>query len=156
MQWGVSELLVLTLAAALVAAAVGDIRTRTISNRLNIAIALAAIPFWYVSEVALWPDVAIRIGVAAGVFAFFAAAFALGMMGGGDVKLLAALSLWLPPAAVVVLLVLMSLAGGALTLAMAIRHRIARREEKLEIPYGVAIAFGGLWLIGERFLYQFG
>ena len=156
MQWGVSELMILTLAAALVAAAVGDIRTRTISDRLNIAIALAAIPFWYVTDVGLWPDVAIRIGVAAAVFAFFAAAFALGMMGGGDVKLLAALSLWLPPAAVVALLVLMSLAGGALTLAMALRHRMARRKDKLEIPYGVAIAFGGLWLIGERFLNHFG
>jgi prepilin peptidase CpaA len=148
--------MILTLAAALVAAAVGDIRTRTISDRLNIAIALAAIPFWYVTDVGLWPDVAIRIGVAAAVFAFFAAAFALGMMGGGDVKLLAALSLWLPPAAVVALLVLMSLAGGALTLAMALRHRMARRKDKLEIPYGVAIAFGGLWLIGERFLNHFG
>ena len=33
---------------------------------------------------------------------------------------------------------------------------LAKREEKLEIPYGVAIAFGGLWLISERFLNQFG
>jgi prepilin peptidase CpaA len=156
MQWGVSEFLVLVLAAALVAAAVGDLRSRTIPNTLNIAIALAAIPFWYFSDVALWPDVAIRIGVAAAVFAFFTAAFLLGQMGGGDVKLLAALSLWLPPAAVVALLVVMSLAGGALTLVIAARHRLAKRKEKLEIPYGVAIAFGGLWLIGERFLNHFG
>jgi len=156
MQWGVSEILVLILAAALVAAAVGDLRTRTIPNWLNLAIAIAAIPFWYLSGVELWPDVALRIGIAAAVFALFAAAFALGMMGGGDVKLVAALSLWLPPAAVLALLVVMSLAGGALTLAMAARHRFARRTEKLEIPYGVAIAFGGLWLISERFLNQFG
>ena len=155
MQWGVSEILVLILAAALVAAAVGDVRTRTIPNWLNLAIAVAAIPFWYLTDVSLWPDVAVRVGIAAAVFAIFAAAFALGMMGGGDVKLVAALSLWLPPAAVLALLVVMSLAGGALTLAMAARHRIARRTEKLEIPYGVAIAFGGLWLISERFLNQF-
>jgi prepilin peptidase CpaA len=156
MQWGVSEFLVLILAAALVAAALGDIRTRSIPNRLNLAIALAAIPFWYFSDVAWWPDAAIRVGVAAAVFALFAAAFALGCIGGGDVKLVAALSLWLPPAAVAALLVLMSLAGGALTLFLAARHRIARRTERLEIPYGVAIAFGGLWLISERFLNQFG
>jgi len=156
MQWTVPELLVLILAAALVVAAVGDIRSRTIPNWLNLAIALGAIPFWYWSGLDLWPDVAWRIAIAAIVFAVFAGAFALGMMGGGDVKLVAAIALWLPPAAVLPLLVVMSLAGGALTLLMAVRHRLARRKEPLEIPYGVAIAFGGLWLIGERFLNQFG
>jgi len=39
---------------------------------------------------------------------------------------------------------------------MVVRQRISRPESALEIPYGVAIAFGGLWLIGQRFLYQFG
>jgi hypothetical protein len=39
---------------------------------------------------------------------------------------------------------------------MLIRKRLAKSEAPLEIPYGVAIAFGGLWLISERFLYQFG
>ena len=156
MQWGGSEFLILLLAAALVAAAVGDIRTRTIPNILTLGIALAAVPFWWLSDLALWPDVALRVAVAAGVFALFAAAFALGMMGGGDVKLLGAVALWLPPAAVLFLLVAMSLIGGLLTLVLWIRHRLARRSGKLEIPYGVAIASGGLWLIGERFLNQFG
>jgi len=39
---------------------------------------------------------------------------------------------------------------------MLIRQRLARSEGQLEVPYGVAIAFAGLWLISERFLYQFG
>ncbi len=156
MQGGVSDLLVILLALALVAAAVGDLRTRTIPNWLTLAVALSAIPFWWATDLSLWPDVAWRIGIALLVFAIFAGAFALGLMGGGDVKLLAAIALWLPPAAVMMLVVIMSLAGGALTLAMAIRHRMAKRKDQLEIPYGVAIAFGGLWLIGERFLNQFG
>ena len=55
------------------------------------------------------------------------------------------------------MLIIMSVAGGVLTLAMLIRHRLARRPRgQLEIPYGVAIAFGGLWLISEPFLNQFG
>ena len=82
--------------------------------------------------------------------------FALGAMGGGDVKMLGALALWLPAAALLPLIVIMSIAGGALTLAMVIRQRLARHEGRLAIPYGVAIAFAGLWLISERFLYQFG
>ncbi len=144
------------LAAMLVAAAVLDVRSRTIPNSLNLAIALLAIPFWWASGLALWPDAALQLGVGALVFAAFAGVFALGAMGGGDVKLVAAIALWLPWQAVIFLLVLMSLAGGVLTLAMVAHKRIARHENPLEIPYGVAIAFGGLWLIGQRFLYQFG
>jgi prepilin peptidase CpaA len=69
--------------------------------------------------------------------------------------MVAAVALWLPPAAVMQLLVVMAVAGGVLTLAMLVRHRLARASHVLEIPYGVAIAFAGFWLIGERFLYQF-
>jgi prepilin peptidase CpaA len=156
MDGGLSDLLVLLLAAALVVAAIGDIRSRTIPNWLTLGIALAAIPFWWMSDLGLWPDIAIRIGIALFIFAIFAAAFAAGMMGGGDVKLLAAIALWLQPGAVMLLLVIMALAGGALTLAMVIRQKLAKRSDHLQIPYGVAIAFGGLWLIGERFLNQFG
>jgi prepilin peptidase CpaA len=77
-------------------------------------------------------------------------------MGGGDVKLIGAIALWLPWPALLLMLVIMSLAGGALTLAMMIRKKLARTEGPLEIPYGVAIAFAGLWMIGQRFFYQFG
>jgi prepilin peptidase CpaA len=150
-----AEILVGLLALLVVAAAVWDLRTRTIPNELNGAIALLAIPFWWASGFALWPDVAIQIGLAVLLFGLFALAFALGGMGGGDVKMVAGVALWLPPEAVATMLVIMSLAGGALTLAMLARHRLAKSKHELEIPYGVAIAFGGLWLIGERFLYQF-
>lgn len=156
MSTGLSWILLALLALLLVVASWGDLRTRTISNGLNLAIALLAIPFWWATGLALWPDVALQIGVALLVFAAFAGIFALGAMGGGDVKLLGAVALWLPWPAVLTLLVIMSLAGGALTLAMLIRKRLARSEARLEIPYGVAISFGGLWLISERFLYQFG
>ena len=144
------------LAALLIAASVFDLRSRTIPNSLNLAIALLAVPFWWATGLSLWPEVALQLAVAAAVFGLFALVFALGGMGGGDVKLVAAVALWLPWEAVVVLLVLMSLAGGVLTLGMVVRKRLARQEGRLEIPYGVAIAFGGLWLIGQRFLYQFG
>jgi prepilin peptidase CpaA len=156
MGTGISWILLGLLAALLLVAAWFDIRSRTIPNGLNLAVALLAIPFWWAIGLPLWPDVAVHVGVAVGVFALFAMLFALGAMGGGDVKLVAAVALWLPWQAVVMLLVLMSLAGGVLTVAMVARRRLAEGREPLEIPYGVAIAFGGLWLIGQRFLYQFG
>jgi prepilin peptidase CpaA len=90
------------------------------------------------------------------VFLLFALLFQIGWIGGGDVKLLGALGLWLPLAAVVKLLVIMSLAGGLLCLGMAVRQRHKAPGERPQVPYGVAIAFAGMWLIGERFLYQFG
>ena len=156
MQGVLTNLLVAILAAMLIIVAAGDLRNRLIPNWLNLAIALTAIPFWWLSGYALWPDIAIQIGLAAGLFMFFAILFHLGMMGGGDVKLIAALGLWLPLASMVKLLVIMSIAGGVLTLVMLARKWRASSEEKTEVPYGVAIAFAGMWLIGERFLYQFG
>ncbi len=156
MQGVFADLLVAILAAMLIVAAVGDLRTRTIPNWLNGAIALGAIPFWFLSGISFWPEAAIQIAVAAAVFGLFAIAFHFGAMGGGDVKMVAAISLWLPAGAVLKLLVIMSLAGGVLTILMMIRQRLAKSGNQLEIPYGVAIAFGGFWLIGERFLNQFG
>jgi prepilin peptidase CpaA len=147
---------IVILAVMLVIAATGDIRSRRIPNKLNLAIALLAVPFWVLSGYALWPDVAMQVGLGLGAFLLFALLFQLGMMGGGDVKLLAALALWLPLASLVKLVVIMSLAGGVLTLLMLVRHKAAKSEGKLEVPYGVAIAFAGMWLIGERFFYQFG
>ena len=156
MNMAFSWILLGPLAAALLACCWWDLKTRTIPNWLNLAIALGAVAFWVAVGLPVWPEVALRVAVAFVTFWVFAAAFAMGAMGGGDVKLIAALALWLPWQAVLVLLFLMSIAGGVLTLGYLIRHKLARREEKLEIPYGVAIAFGGLWLISERFLNQFG
>jgi prepilin peptidase CpaA len=155
MNGGLSSTLILLLAAGLAVAVVTDWRSREIPNWLNAAIALGAIPFWWATGEALWPGVALHVGVALAVFAAFTLAFVIGQMGGGDVKLLGALALWLPWPAVVQLLVIMSIAGGVLTLALAVPHRLAKRTAALEIPYGIAIAFAGFWLIGERFLNQF-
>jgi prepilin peptidase CpaA len=155
MQGMGADILVAVLAAMLIVAATGDLRARIIPNKLNLAIAAAAVPFWWLSGYG-WADVAAQIGIAAGVFLLFAFLFQIGWIGGGDVKLLGALGLWLPLAAVVKLLVIMSLAGGVLCIVMAVRARRKATGERPEVPYGVAIAFAGMWLIGERFLYQFG
>lgn len=152
----IANFLIAVLAAMLIAAATGDLRSRIIPNWLNAAIALLAIPFWWFVGLTLWPEIIIQIGVAAAVLVLFWVAFHFGMMGGGDVKLVAAVALWLPLGAVVKLLVIMSLAGGAITLVMIARQRLAKLEGSPEVPYGVAIAFAGLWLIGEPYLNQFG
>jgi prepilin peptidase CpaA len=50
---------------------------------------------------------------------------------------------------------LMSIAGGVLTLGLLAWHRARKLEGRPEIPYGVAIAFGGLAILTQRFLNQF-
>ena len=143
--------LLIALAIALLIAAVTDLRSRQISNKLNLAIALGAPLFWWSSGLALWPDIAIQVGIAVAAFAVLAGMFALGMMGGGDVKLLTALALWIAPAAFVQMLIIMAIAGGVLTIVMGAWHFLRRQKERLAIPYGVAIAVGGLWSLALNY-----
>jgi prepilin peptidase CpaA len=155
MAGGISWFLIGLLAAALAIAVVTDWRSRIIPNWLNGGVALLAIPFWWASGLSLWPDVALQVGIALAVLAVFTVALHFGQMGGGDVKMLAALALWLPLGALFELIVIMSLAGGVLTIAMLIPHRLLKKAGSPEIPYGIAIAFAGFWLIGQRFLNHF-
>jgi len=143
--------LLCALAIALLCAAFSDLRKRTIANWLNAAIAIGAPLFWWASGLALWPDVALQIGVAAAAFALLAGLFAMGAMGGGDVKLLTALALWVPPMLFVQLLIVMALVGGVLTIVFSAWHIARRRRDKLAIPYGLAIACGGLWVLGANY-----
>ena len=155
MSGAFTEILLIILSLLLVAAAVIDVRTFTISNGLNAAVALLAPLYWLSIGLPFWPDAAIQIAIALGLFLLLAAAFYAGMMGGGDVKLAAALALWFSPATTLKFLVLMSIAGGVLTLVVVALHRARKREGRPEIPYGVAIAFGGLAILTQRFLNQF-
>jgi prepilin peptidase CpaA len=150
-----TQLLLVLLAVILVIAAAIDVRTFTISNRLNLTVALLAPVYWLSVALSPWPGMAVQLAGGAIVFTLLAGAFYAGMMGGGDVKLAAALALWFPPVATIKFLVLMSLAGGVLTLVLLAWHHLRKREGRPEIPYGVAIAFGGLAILTQRFLNQF-
>ena len=143
--------LLAALAIALLFAAFTDLRARVIENWLTLAIALAAPLFWWASGLSVWPGMALQLGLGLAVFAALAGLFALGAMGGGDVKLLSALALWLPWQPFLKLVVLMALIGGVLTILAASWHRIARRPGRVQVPYGVAIAAAGLWVLAGTY-----
>lgn len=144
--------LLAALAIALLVAAYTDIRRRQIDNGLNAAIALAAPLFWWASHLGL-AEIGWQLALALAAFVVLAGLFALGAMGGGDVKLLVALALWIKPAWFAQLLMVMAITGGLLTVALAAWHVARRHQHRPSIPYGIAIALGGLWVIGSGYLF---
>ena len=156
MNWGfLVWLLPALMGALLLSAGIQDVRSREIANWKNVTIALLAPLWWLAIGLDPWPGMAVQTGVALLVFALFVGAFALGQMGGGDVKLIGALSLWLTPLHLLDMLLAMSVIGGALTLAMLIEQRVSRCAGSIEVPYGVAIALAGLLALREPLLNQF-
>ena len=148
-------LLLGALAIALLFAAFTDLRRRQIDNWLNASIAAGAPLYWWASGLAFWPDVAWQIGVAAVTLVILAGLFAMRAMGGGDVKLLTALALWIQPFWFARLLIGMALIGGVLTIVLGAWHVTRRRHDKLAIPYGVAISSAALWVLALQFLPAF-
>jgi prepilin peptidase CpaA len=137
------------LAIALLVAAFTDLRRRQIDNWLNAAIVLTAPLYWWASGMG-WSDAGWQLASATIAFAVLAVLFALRQMGGGDVKLLTALALWIAPLWFLRLLIVMALLGGVLTIAMAIHHRLRRRSGRVKVPYGVAISTAGLWVLAVQ------
>jgi len=141
--------LLAALVLLLVSAGIQDARTREISNWKNAAILALAPLWWWSNGLSLLPDIAIQLAIGGSVFALFCAAFYFNWMGGGDVKMIGALALWLPFQALASMLIVMSLLGGALTVLLVVERLARRKDGNIEIPYGVAIALAGLIAIRE-------
>jgi len=145
----------IALAGLLIGAAWQDLRTLHIGNGLSIAVATLFF-VWAVLgliEGSYSPQAfGHSIACGAGLFVVGAAAFAAGILGGGDVKLLAAVGLFAGPTGMVDLLLVTALAGGLLGVAVLAGAPIGRASAAGEaalrrrLPYGPAIAMGGLWV----------
>ena len=156
MGWNIAlPILIFALGGLLVSAGIEDARTREIANWKNAAVALLAPLWWYANGLDIWPDMALQLGVALAVFAVFLLVFHFGLMGGGDVKMIGALALWLPFPAYLSMLMVMSIAGGVVTIVMMAERIIKKTSATIEVPYGVAIAFAGLLALREPLLNQF-
>lgn len=141
-------LLVLSCAAIalFVAAAVSDAARRIIPNPLVVALAVLGLAR-IAAGLAGGDGVAaacLDLLAALGVFAVGAAAFAGGMLGGGDAKLLAAGALWIGVAGLGGYLVSTVLAGGVLAVGYLAWQFAARRASSAGLPYALAIAAGGI------------
>jgi prepilin peptidase CpaA len=161
----VQELALLGCAGLLIWAAASDLMDFRIPNRASLAIAalypIYLLSLWLGGASADWAG-----GLLAGTAIFIAgfALFNLGLVGGGDVKLLAATALWAGLGALAPLLLIVGVAGGLLSLglvaakAVTLIRQAAPRPEGLPVwrvvlqqpaPYGVAITVGGLFTLGR-------
>jgi prepilin peptidase CpaA len=143
--------LVALLALALAAGAVEDAVRLRISNLTCVAVFLTGIVAmaFYGFPLALWHNLVVFLAILVlGTFAFSA-----GWLGGGDVKLLAALGLWFDFRGALLLIGATFLAGGVLA-ALYLLARPLRRsrgsEANRRIPYGLAIAAGALVAFGMQ------
>lgn len=138
---------VYVFATLVIVAATSDALTFRISNRLNLLIAGLFFPFAFSAGM---PVAALGLHVAVGAALLLAglALFFIRLMGGGDVKLLAAASLWLGWPALLPFLVWTAMAGGLLGMVMGIRLLYVRHVRKepvgTEVPYGIALAAGAI------------
>jgi len=152
----ISQLALLGFAVILVSAALSDIRTYTIPNRLTAAIAVLY-PVYVLSSAAR-VDWLMSIVIAAVVLLVCAGLFAGGVMGGGDAKILAAGALWAGPELALSFIIFTALAGGIVSMAIILRARygwvigLAEPDTQLTVPYGVAIAGSGLLVAYTLFL----
>ena len=139
---------ILTLAAigVFAAAAVVDGRSRRIPNPLPAGLALLGILRIAVglASGAGVAAAALDLAAATAVFVVGAVAFRFRLLGGGDVKLIAAAALWLGAAALGPFLLATALAGGALAVGFLLARHARREGLAAGLPYGIAIAAGGI------------
>jgi prepilin peptidase CpaA len=156
---------ILVLAIAILAIiAFADMRTRCIPNALSITVTTLGL----IRMILVHDSVAASQTLAAGtaVFAVALLLFSRGIVGGGDAKLVAATTLLIGYHDLFGFLFLMSLLGGALAVAILARDKIRHQARILSrpgrilsttqaggggmatapstVPYGVAIAAGGM------------
>jgi prepilin peptidase CpaA len=140
--------------------AADDLRRYLIPNWVSLVLAGLSAPALLLAgadlTVVLW-----HLAVGLVVLVLMSILFFRGMIGGGDVKLLAAGACWTGWPLIIAFIFYTAIAGGLLAVVLLIAHRIFRNRSvksfwlssllnpKTGIPYGVAIAIGG-WMVWHK------
>jgi prepilin peptidase CpaA len=137
-------------------AAISDVFTMTISNRISMLL-IAGFAFVAFFSGMSWSVALLHLGAGGLVLIIAFACFSFGWIGGGDAKLAACAGLWFGFDHLLEYLIYASLFGGALTLLLLQARQwplpaaLSRQEWLLRlhhkesgIPYGVALALGAL------------
>lgn len=158
-----SLILLFVVPGLLILAAATDLTTMTIPNRLSLALVGAFALAAPLSGLGL-AEIGAHLAAGAAMLAVAFILFAFRWIGGGDAKLFAATALWLGWTALPTYILVSTLLGGVLTLAllmargmplpvfMANQDWIARlHDRQTGVPYGIALAAGGLYAYAGSF-----
>lgn len=152
------DLISLAVFAGLVLYAAGsDVARLIIPNWISIALTLAY-PAAALLAGVQWVDIGLNVLFGAGVLAMGFVLFQFNIFGGGDAKLLAAVSVWTGLAAFVPFIMWTAIAGGLMALALLTARQLMPAgsypafvdhllKKQNGIPYGVAIMVGALMAI---------
>lgn len=161
----IEPILLTLVGAAMIAGAVYDAATLTIPNWISLAL-LALFPLVAFFAGLGWSEIGIHFAVGFAALLAGIALFAGGFIGGGDAKLFAAISLYVGASAFGFYVFAVALAGGVLALLLMglrylARSGVAWRFNGFQhlaisgagIPYGIAIAAGGLFVLPATRLF---
>lgn len=141
-----------------------DFRHRRLPNAWVLALALAYLPSAIWLGLMDWQALAWHLMVGGMAFGLMFILYAFGVMGGGDVKLGAAVYLWAGPGLAFPLTVIVAWTGGVLAilgwladrtclqglgggLGACVRHAISAKRG---VPYGAALAVGYLYVLWQH------
>lgn len=146
----------LTFPLCMSIAAISDLLTMTIPNRISLILAvgfLTLAPAFGLS----FAEIGMHVAGASAVFLACFALFALNVMGGGDAKLLTAAALWFGfDSSLLEFLIYIAFIGGVVTVLIVLLRAQSSTIMAIglplpgsllvakKIPYGIAIAIGGI------------
>ena len=149
-------ILLAVLPALVIVAGLKDLTTMKIPNWISGLLVLGFFPAALLLGLSAM-DIAVHVGIAFAALLIGMGLFALNLLGGGDVKLMAAACLWLGLAGSGVFVLATAVVGGVFSLALLVSRAwlqpyvgagpgwlVQLMEPKGHIPYGVAIAIGAL------------
>lgn len=124
-----------------------DLRKQIIPNGLNLVVlvvGLVAVPVMFGGMGLAWGLAHFAAALVVGI-----GLFAIGAWGGGDAKFFAVCALWIPIQHTVAYLVGLGIAGLLLIVAWLVWAKLSGKpvSRKSPLPYGVAIALGGIFAV---------
>ena len=150
--------LLLVFPALMIFAAMMDLFTMTIPNRISIILVAAFLVAAPLTNMG-WEQFFTHLGTGFAILVLGISLFAFGLLGGGDAKLLAAASLWIGFDALGPYMFMVAILGGLLSIVLLAyrgmlppswllrQHWALRLHNKREgIPYGLALSGAALWV----------
>lgn len=143
---------------AVIYGALSDVRTYSIPNRVSYGLAL----LFFVYAALKWPELPLllHLGIGLLVFIICLVFWQLRLMGGGDVKFVAAISLWMGPGRILIFMIFLALLSAVFVTLLRLARiwnpyfqggrwpgwvkQMVRKAEENAVPYGLPAGIAAL------------